>query len=47
MTDASQAVVWNAYYWPCGGVRSIRGSASLNLRFPGQYFLVESGLHYN
>ena len=47
MTDASQAVVWDAYYWPYGEVRSITGSASNNLRFPGQYFLVESGLHYN
>jgi RHS repeat-associated protein len=47
MTNASQAVVWDAYYWPYGEVRSITGSASNNLRFPGQYFLVESGLHYN
>lgn len=47
MTDDTKAVVWNAYYWPYGEVRAITGSASLNLRFPGQYFLVESGLHYN
>jgi RHS repeat-associated protein len=47
MTDVSQTVVWDAYYWPYGEVRSITGSASNNLRFPGQYFLVESGLHYN
>ncbi|WP_229188154.1 RHS repeat-associated core domain-containing protein [Bradyrhizobium oropedii] len=47
MTDASQAVVWDAQYWPFGEVRLITGSASNNLRFPGQYFLVESGLHYN
>jgi RHS repeat-associated protein len=47
MTDASQVVVWDAYYWPYGEVRSITGTASNNLRFPGQYFLVESGLHYN
>ncbi|MCD0419633.1 DUF6531 domain-containing protein [Rubrivivax sp. JA1024] len=47
MTDASQAVVWDAYYWPYGEIRAITGSASNNLRFPGQYYLVESGLHYN
>jgi len=47
MTDASQTVVWDAYYWPYGEVRSITGTATNNLRFPGQYFLVESGLHYN
>jgi RHS repeat-associated protein len=47
MTDASQTVVWDAYYWPYGEIRAITGSASNNLRFPGQYYLVESGLHYN
>jgi RHS repeat-associated protein len=47
MTDSTRAVVWNAYYWPYGEVRAITGSASLNLRFPGQYFLVESGLNYS
>jgi RHS repeat-associated protein len=47
MTDGSGAVVWDAYYWPYGQVRTISGAASNNLRFPGQYFLVESGLNYN
>jgi RHS repeat-associated protein len=47
MTDGSQAVVWDATYNPFGEVHSITGSATLNLRFPGQYFLIESGLHYN
>jgi len=47
MTDASQSVVWDAYYWPVGEIRSITGTASNNLRFPGQYYLVEYGLHYN
>jgi RHS repeat-associated protein len=47
MTDVSQNVVWDAWYWPYGDVRSITGTASNNLRFPGQYFLAESGLHYN
>ncbi len=30
-----------------GGVHSISGSETLNSRFPGQWFQVESGLHYN
>ena len=47
MTDASKAVVWDAFYLPFGGVQSITGSAINNLRFPGQYFLIEDGLHYN
>ncbi len=47
MTDASQAVVWDATYTTYGEIKSITGSASNNLRFPGQYYLVESGLHYN
>jgi RHS repeat-associated protein len=47
MTNASKAVVWDAVYRPFGEVHSITGSATNNLRFPGQYFLLESGLHYN
>jgi RHS repeat-associated protein len=47
MTDGSKNVVWQATYWPFGEAYSITGSASNNLRFPGQYFLIEDGLHYN
>jgi RHS repeat-associated protein len=47
MTNASRDVVWDAVYKPFGEVHSITGSATNNLRFPGQYFLLESGLHYN
>ncbi|MEQ1713459.1 MAG: RHS repeat-associated core domain-containing protein [Hyphomicrobium sp.] len=32
---------------PWGGVHAITGSETLNARFPGQWFQVESGLHYN
>jgi len=42
MTDASKALVWDAYYWPFGEARAISGSATNNMRFPGQYFLVET-----
>jgi RHS repeat-associated protein len=47
MTDANKAIVWQADYNPFGGVYSITGSAINNLRFPGQYFPMEDGLHYN
>jgi len=47
MTDGSESVVWDAVYNPFGDVNSINGSASNNMRFPGQYFLIEDGLHYN
>jgi RHS repeat-associated protein len=47
MTDANKAIVWQADYNPFGAVNSITGSATNNLRFPGQYFLIEDGLHYN
>jgi RHS repeat-associated protein len=47
MTDGTQAVVWDAVYKPFGEVHSITGSAALNLRFRGQYFLIENGLAYN
>jgi YD repeat-containing protein len=43
MTDASKNVVWDAFYLPFGAVQSIAGSATNNLRFPGQYFLIEDG----
>jgi RHS repeat-associated protein len=39
--------VWDAVYRPFGEAVSITGTATLNLRFPGQYFLIESGLAYN
>lgn len=47
MTDADGAVVWQASYDPFGAVKAITGPASLDLRFPGQWFQLETGLHYN
>jgi RHS repeat-associated protein len=47
MTNSSKATVWQAVWTPWGAPHSITGSAELNLRFPGQYFQIESGLHYN
>jgi len=47
MTDASRLTVWQASFTPWGEPQSISGMQALNLRFPGQYFQIETGLHYN
>jgi RHS repeat-associated protein len=47
ITDQSQAVVWEAYYKPFGEAVITTEGIENNLRFPGQYFDGETGLHYN
>ena len=47
MTDASKAMVWRALYEPFGAVHAITGPAANDMRFPGQWFQFETGLHYN
>ncbi len=47
MTDASGTTVWNAVYKPFGEALSITGTLVMNARFPGQWFQLETGLHYN
>jgi len=47
LTDASRLTVWQASFTPWGQPQSISGTQALNLRFPGQYFQIETGLHYN
>ena len=47
MTDASKNSVWDAVYKPYGEAYSITGTASLDARFPGQWFELETGLAYN
>ncbi len=47
MTNAAKASVWTAVWAPWGAPYSITGSATLNARFPGQWFQMEAGLHYN
>jgi RHS repeat-associated protein len=47
MTNAAKATVWSATYKPWGEVQAITGTAIQNLRFPGQYFQIETGLAYN
>ena len=45
-TDSSQTVAWQASYEPFGQA-SVSGTVTQNLRFPGQYFDVESGWNHN
>jgi RHS repeat-associated protein len=47
MTDSTKATVWTASYKPWGEPLSISGTKALNLRFPGQYFQIETALSYN
>ena len=47
LTDASGGVVWSGDYLPFGeGDVTVEGVVN-NLRFAGQYFDSETGLHYN
>ena len=40
--------VWSAEYTPFGAMQSIYPTATtMDLRFPGQWFQLENGLHYN
>jgi RHS repeat-associated protein len=47
LTDSTKAQVWQAVYKPFGEIFSSSGAVEQNLRFPGQYFLIETGLAYN
>jgi RHS repeat-associated protein len=47
MTSEAKATVWEAVWQPFGGLHAVTGAASINLRFPGQWFQAETGLHYN
>jgi RHS repeat-associated protein len=47
MTDEGRTVVWSAGYEPFGQATLVVMTAQSNLRFPGQFFDPETGLHYN
>ncbi len=47
MTDSSGSTVWQGEYLPFGEEYSVSGTVTNNLRFPGQYYDSETGLHYN
>ncbi|MGQ0658298.1 MAG: RHS repeat-associated core domain-containing protein [Chromatiales bacterium] len=46
-TDANQTVVWAADYEPFGQATLTTEAVVNPLRFPGQYYDAETGLHYN
>ena len=47
MTNSSGDIVWDGEFLPFGEPFSISGAITNNLRFPGQYFDLETGLHQN
>ena len=47
ITDQSQQVVWQGDYLPFGEVIPVVESVENLVRFPGQYYDVETGVHYN
>lgn len=47
LTDANQSIAWDADYDPFGKATVTTASVTNNLRFPGQYYDTETGLHYN
>ncbi|WP_329959148.1 RHS repeat-associated core domain-containing protein [Methylomonas rapida] len=47
LTDSGHNIVWQADYDPFGKASITTQSVTNNIRFPGQYFDAETGLHYN
>lgn len=47
LTDESGSAVWQADYTPFGTARIVVCAIENNLRFPGQYYDAETGLHHN
>jgi RHS repeat-associated protein len=47
MTDVAKSTVWQALYKPFGEVQTTSGTKSLDLRFPGQLFQIETSYAYN
>jgi RHS repeat-associated protein len=47
ITDKDQTIVWQARYAPFGDAALPIHAIDNDLRFPGQYFDRETGLHYN
>ncbi len=47
ISDKDQQVVWQADYAPFGAAQVTVENLVNNIRFPGQYYDQETGLHYN
>lgn len=47
LITATGTIAWQAAYLPFGQAQILQETVTNNLRFPGQYFDEETGLHYN
>ena len=47
ITDTNKVIVWGSDHEPFGVTNITVNNITNNLRFPGQYFDIETGLHYN
>jgi RHS repeat-associated protein len=47
MYDSTGTQVWSAVWEPFGALLSVSGALALDARFPGQWYQLETGLHYN
>ncbi|MCP5416287.1 MAG: RHS domain-containing protein [Chromatiaceae bacterium] len=47
LTDENQNLVWSAQQLPFGQMNVTLETVTNNIRFPGQYYDQETGLHYN
>ena len=47
LSDANQQVVWQGDYQPFGRANVVVNSVANNIRFPGQYFDLETEHYYN
>ncbi len=47
LTDSTGAIVWSADYLPFGRADVNIATVENNLRFAGQYYDQDTGLHYN
>jgi RHS repeat-associated protein len=47
LTDSSSTVVWSADYEPFGKTMVTTAVVTNNLRLPGQYYDIETDMHYN
>ncbi len=47
ITNSIKAAVWSSEYTPSGAPHVLSGTVVMDARFPGQWFQLEAGLHYN
>jgi RHS repeat-associated protein len=47
VTDDNQDTVWEAQALPFGAAQVVNDRIEMNVRYPGQYYDTETGLHYN